>query len=52
MTLSRYKRYSINLDDSSHQRCKLLAEKMAISISGLLRIIINKAYEQHLICEN
>jgi hypothetical protein len=45
---NRYTRRSINLDDTSHDRCKLLAENMAISISGLLRIIIKQAYERHL----
>ena len=48
---NRYTRRSINLDDNSHDRCKLLAEKMAISISGLLRIIIKQAYEQYVISE-
>jgi hypothetical protein len=48
---NRYTRRSINLDDTSHDRCKLLAENMAISISGLLRIIINQAYEQQIISE-
>jgi hypothetical protein len=47
MTTNRYTRRSINLDDVSHNRCKALADEMAISISGLLRILIKQAYEQH-----
>jgi antitoxin component of RelBE/YafQ-DinJ toxin-antitoxin module len=47
MTTNRYTRRSINLDDASHNRCKALADEMAISISGLLRILIKQAYKQH-----
>jgi hypothetical protein len=45
---SRFTRRSISLDDASHDRCKELADNLAISVSGLLRIIIKQAYEQHL----
>jgi hypothetical protein len=48
---NRYTRRSINLDDNSHTRCKVLAEQMAISVSGLLRIIIKQAYERQMISE-
>jgi hypothetical protein len=37
---NRFTRRSVNLDDASHNRCKELAEDMAISVSGLLRLII------------
>ena len=46
---NRYTRRSINLDDTSHNRCKELADSMAISVSGLLRIIIKDAYEHQII---
>ena len=46
---SRFTRRSVNLDDVSHNRCKELAEDMAISLSGLLRIIIKEAYEEQII---
>jgi hypothetical protein len=46
---NRFTRRSINLDDASHNRCKELAEDMAISVSGLLRIIIKEAYEEQII---
>jgi hypothetical protein len=46
---SRFTRRSVNLDDASHNRCKQLADDMATSISGLLRIIIKEAYEEQII---
>jgi hypothetical protein len=42
-----FKRRSINLDKSSYQRGKLLAQKKAVSLSALLRIIINEAFDRH-----
>jgi predicted DNA-binding protein len=43
---SRLKRYSINLDDSSHDRCKNLAHEMSTSVSGVVRILIRDAFEE------
>ena len=45
MKQNRYRRYSINLDDDSHTRCKAMADNMALSISGMLRILIREAFE-------
>jgi len=42
----RYQRRSINLDDVSHARCKTLAENVTLSVSGVLRLLIKKAYEE------
>jgi hypothetical protein len=42
----RYQRRSINLDDVSHARCKALADDVTLSISGVLRLLIKKAYEE------
>jgi hypothetical protein len=46
---NRYTRRSINIDDDNFVRCKTLAAEMAVSISGLLRLLIKDAYEKHLI---
>jgi hypothetical protein len=45
MTPTRFKRHSINLDDISHDRCKVLAQELSTSISGLLRLLVKDAYE-------
>lgn len=42
---TRYKRYSINLDDDSHRRFRALADDLSVSMSGLLRMIIKDAFE-------
>jgi hypothetical protein len=47
MTVPRFKRRSINLDDISHDRCKVLAQELSTSISGLLRLLVRDAYETH-----
>jgi hypothetical protein len=47
MTMTKYHRYSISLDRGSHDRCKVLASERTTSVSGLLRILIKDAYEQH-----
>jgi hypothetical protein len=44
---TRVKRHSINLDDISHDRCKVLAQDLSTSISGLLRLLVKNAYEDH-----
>jgi hypothetical protein len=46
-SVTRFKRHSINLDDISHNRCKLLAQDLSTSISGLLRLLVKNAYEDH-----
>lgn len=43
----RYKRVSISLDRSSHDRCKALAHERTTSVSGLIRILIRNAFEEH-----
>ena len=47
MTTGQFKRHSINLDDISHDRCKILAHELSTSISGLLRLLVKDAYEDH-----
>jgi hypothetical protein len=42
---NKYRRRSINLDDTSHARCRTLAADKALSISGMLRLIIKEAYD-------
>ena len=42
---TRYKRYSINLDDDSHRRFKATADDLSVSMSGLLRMMIKDAFE-------
>lgn len=46
---NRYTRRSINIDDDNLVRCKTLAKEMAVSISGVVRLLIKDAYEKHLI---
>ena len=46
MTSTIYKRRSINLDDRTYKRGKLLAKSQTVSLSALLRLLINGAYEQ------
>ena len=46
MTSTTYKRRSINLDDRTYKRGKLLAKSQTVSLSALLRLLINGAYEQ------
>jgi macrodomain Ter protein organizer (MatP/YcbG family) len=47
MKNKHFKRRSVNLDDASFNRGKLLAEQKAISLSALIRILINDAYDQY-----
>jgi hypothetical protein len=42
-----YKRRSINLDDKSYKRGKLLAKSQTVSLSALLRLLINGAYSSY-----
>jgi hypothetical protein len=41
-----YKRRSINLDDETYKRGRLLAKSQTVSLSALLRLLINGTYEQ------
>lgn len=45
MTRARFKRHSISLDDTSLERCKVLADELSTSVSGLLRLLVKNAYE-------
>jgi hypothetical protein len=47
MTISIYKRRSINLDDRTYKRGQFLAKNKAVSLSALLRLMINEVYEQY-----
>ena len=47
MTESRFKRVSINLDSTSRNKCKILADDQTTSISGVLRLLIKQAFEEH-----
>jgi hypothetical protein len=47
MTTSRFKRVSINLDSTSRNKCKILADDQSTSISGVLRLLIKRAFEEH-----
>ena len=44
MVSTIYKRRSINLDDRTYKRGKLLAKSQTVSLSALLRLLINGAY--------
>jgi hypothetical protein len=41
-----YKRRSINLDDETYKRGRVLAKSQTVSLSALLRLLINGTYEQ------
>ena len=45
---NHYTRRSINIDNDNFLRCKTLAAEMAVSISGVVRLLIKDAYERHL----
>jgi hypothetical protein len=44
MTINRFKRHSINLDDQSHTQCGILAANLALSMSGVIRLLIRNAF--------
>ncbi len=48
MKTNRLRRRSINLDDVTHQRCRMLADAMTLSISGWLRLTVNELYEKQM----
>jgi hypothetical protein len=47
MTVQKFKRKSVSLDDASVDRAKVLADEMSTSVSGLLRFIIKDAFDEH-----
>ena len=47
MTISKFKRRSINVDHETITRCKTLADDWAVSVSVLIRLLIRDAYEKH-----
>jgi hypothetical protein len=47
MTVNKFKRKSVSLDDVSVDRCKLLARDLSTSMSGLLRLIIKDAFDEY-----
>jgi hypothetical protein len=42
---SRFRRYSINLDALSRERCKKLANEHATTVSGVVRMLIKNGFE-------
>ena len=44
--VKHFKRRSINLDDGNFHRAELLAEQMGTSISGTVRLLIYRAYNE------
>jgi hypothetical protein len=44
---NRFTRRSVNIDDDNFVRCKTLARDLAMSISGMIRLLIKQAYEKH-----
>jgi hypothetical protein len=48
VTTNRFTRRSVNIDEENFARCQTLASHLAISVSGLIRLLIKHAYEKHL----
>jgi hypothetical protein len=46
MKTNQLRRRSINLDDITHQRCRMLAENSTLSISAWLRLMVKQIYEK------
>jgi hypothetical protein len=44
---NRFVRRSINLDEANFTRCRMLAADLAVSVSGLIRLLIKQAYNKH-----
>ena len=44
--VKHFKRRSINLDDGNFHRAELLAEQMGTSISGAVRLLIYRTYNE------
>ena len=44
--VKHFKRRTINLDDGNFHRAELLAEQMGTSISGTVRLLIYRAYNE------
>jgi hypothetical protein len=49
MEKKQYKRCSINLDDQSHEKCKIMANVLAVSISGIIRLLVHDAFDRLMI---
>jgi hypothetical protein len=47
VTTNRFSRRSVNIDAENFARCQTLANDLAISISGVIRLLIKQAYEKH-----
>jgi hypothetical protein len=47
MITNRFTRRSINIDEDNFARSQALADDLAISVSGLIRLLIKQAYEKH-----
>ena len=47
VNISRFTRRSINIDADNFARCQVLAKDLAISVSGLIRLLIKEAYDNH-----
>jgi hypothetical protein len=45
MPVSKFTRHSINLDERSYVQGGMLAAHLAVSLSGLIRILIRNAFE-------
>ena len=52
MKTNRLRRRSINLDDVTHQRCRMLADSMTLSISSWLRLTVKEIWEKQMIVQN
>ncbi len=46
---NRFTRRSINIDEENFFRCKTLAADMAVSVSGVIKLLIKSAYEKRVI---
>ena len=46
MKNNKLRRRSITFDDVTHQRCRVLANDMALSTSAFLRVLIKETYDK------
>jgi hypothetical protein len=49
---NQFTRRSINIDNDNFVRCKILAADLALSVSGVIRLLIKEAYERRVIVLN
>jgi hypothetical protein len=47
MNVNRYHRCSINLNGETHDKAKYLADKLAMSISSIVKCLILNAFQEH-----